>query len=85
MKQLLIAIKDRAIDAYMRPFTVPHKNAAIRSFQDEANRAESEIAKHPEDYDLYYLASYEEETGKFTDIPEQPELIARAQDLTNRS
>lgn len=82
MIEIILAIKDRALDAFMRPFTTPHRNAAIRSFTDEANRKTSEINNHPEDYDLYQLGTFDQETGKIeqTSIA----LVARAQDLVNK-
>lgn len=78
----MVCIKDRAIDAYMQPFFVQHRNQAIRGLQDEVNREGSELGKHPEDYDLYLLGEWDEQTGKT--IPCDPLLISRAQDLVNR-
>ncbi|WNK14874.1 MAG: nonstructural protein [Microvirus sp.] len=80
MKKVIVAVKDRAIDAYMNPFTVQHTNAACRAFQDEVNRDKSEMNQHPEDYELYKLAEYNEETGEIDPI-RPPERLARAQDL----
>lgn len=80
MKHQIIAVFDRGIQAYMRPFTTPHRNAALRSFTDEANREDSEICKHPEDYDLYQVGEFDENTGQITGL-DRPELIARGQDL----
>lgn len=82
MNHYLVAVKDRAIDAFMRPFTVPHTNAAVRSFTDEVNNANSEMAKHPEDYDLYMLGGFDDQTGKLTQ--DNPILLCRAQDLVNK-
>lgn len=83
MNHYLVAVKDRAIDAFMRPFTVRAKQEAIRSFTEEAQKPESEISKHPEDYDLYFLGTFEDQTGKL-ESPEQPQLLVRAQDLTTK-
>jgi len=78
----IVAVKDRAVDAYNRPFYVPTTGAAIRSFTDEVNRAESEMAAHPEDYDLYEMGTFCDQTGTF--LPPEggiPRVISRAQDL----
>lgn len=80
MNHYVIAVKDRAVDAFNRPFTTRTKGEAIRSFTDEAHRADSEIAKHPQDYDLYCLGEYDDQSGSITGY-ERPELIVRAQDL----
>lgn len=68
MKHKVVAVKDRMVDAFMRPFTAPALGIAIRSFQDEVNRKDSEMNKHPEDYDLFHLADWDDETGEFTNL-----------------
>lgn len=82
MNHYIVAVKDRAIDAFMRPFTVPHTNAAVRSFQDEINNPQSELAKHTEDYDLWLLGTFDDQTGTVVGH-ETPRVLARAQDLKN--
>jgi len=69
----ILAIKDRQLDAFMRPFFMASIGAAVRGFQDEINRDDSEMKKHPDDYDLYWLGDWEDHTGKFipNEIPEQ--------------
>lgn len=78
MKMIVLAIKDRALDAYMRPFHMPTIGTAVRSFQDEINRnaTDNPLSQHPEDYDLYELATFDEETGKFANTEPQPKQIA---------
>lgn len=78
----IVSVKDRAVDAYNRPFYVPTIGAAIRSFTDEVNRNESEMQAHPEDYDLYDMGTFDDQTGTF--LPPEggiPRVISRAQDL----
>ena len=78
----IVAVKDRAVDAYNRPFYVPTIGAAIRSFTDEVNRNESEMQAHPEDYDLYDMGTFCDQTGTF--LPAEggiPRVISRAQDV----
>lgn len=78
----IVAVKDRAVDAYNRPFYVPTIGAAIRSFTDEVNRTDSEMNAHPEDYDLYDMGTFCDQTGTF--LPADggvPRVISRAQDL----
>jgi hypothetical protein len=80
MKYTVCAVKDRAVDAFNRPLFVPTVGVAIRSFTDEVNRKDSELATHPEDYDLYELGSWDDQTAKFTEL-EVPRVITRAQDI----
>jgi hypothetical protein len=80
MKYAVCAVKDRAVDAFNRPIYVPTVGVAIRSFTDEVNRKDSELANHPEDYDLYELGSWDDQTAVYTAL-EQPRVITRAQDI----
>lgn len=76
MKMIVCSIKDRAADAYGRPFYVPAVGVAIRSFQDEVNRAsdESQIYQHPDDFDLFELGAFDDSTGTF-ELYEVPKLL----------
>lgn len=80
MKQKILAVKDRAIDAFLQPFFTPALGAGIRAFQDEINRADSPMHNHPDDYDLYYIGEYETTTGHVEAIP--PQQIAIGKQLT---
>lgn len=73
MKLEMCAVKDRALNAFMRPFFAQTKNQAIRMFQDEVNRDKSEMGAHPDDYDLYWLGTWDDETGYITKLPNEPE------------
>lgn len=77
MEQQIIAIRDKALEAFMRPFFAPAIQAAVRSFQDEVQRDGSEMAKHPSDYSLWHFGSFNDNTGAFN-IKERPELIVEA-------
>lgn len=66
-KLAVCAVFDSALAAYGRPLFVPAVGAAIRSFTDEANSKDGQaaIALHPEDYTLWQLAFFDDETGEF--------------------
>lgn len=74
----VVAIKDRALDAFMNPFHAQTLGQAIRSFSDEINRKaqDNNMNQHPEDYDLYHLGAFDNTTGRFTNEEEQPKQIA---------
>lgn len=78
----IYAIRDRALDAFNRPFFLPADGAAIRAFQDEINNKESELSKHPDDYDLYTIGMYDENRGIIR--PHDPLQIAIGKSLTYR-
>lgn len=79
-KLKIVSVKDRALDAFGRPFYLPTIASAERSFTDEVNNKESTIYAHPEDYDLFLLGEFVEETGQFECLA-LPQLICRAQDV----
>jgi len=73
----ICTVKDRAADAYGRPMFVPSTGVAIRSFSDEINRnnADNQLYNHPDDFDLYELGSFDDNTGLFS-LYEQPKLLS---------
>lgn len=77
MKIQIVAVLDRAADAFGRPLFVNAIGQAIRSFQDEINRPapDNTMNSHPEDYDLYHLGEYDDNTGRITSLDE-PKQIA---------
>ena len=76
MKMIVVSIKDRAADAFGRPFYVPSVGVAIRSFQDEVNRAsdDNQMYQHSDDFDLFELGSFDDSTGTF-ELFESPKLL----------
>ena len=75
MKMVICSIRDSAADAYGRPFFLPSVGVAIRSFTDEVNRSseDNQIYQHPEDFDLFELGEFDDNTGRFVllDMPKQ--------------
>lgn len=78
----VVAVMDRALLAFGRPVFVPAVGAAVRSFADECNSKESELGKHPEDYELFHLAVFDDVIGRFDNFP-VPKLLTRGKDLIN--
>lgn len=81
MKHHVVAVFDSAMQAYGRPFFVPALQMAIRSFGDEINRKapDNQFAAHPDDYELFHLAVFDEETGTFENV--QARSLGRGKDL----
>jgi hypothetical protein len=77
MKQIICTVKDRAADAYGRPMFVPSAGVALRSFSDEINRnnADNQLFNHPDDFDLYELGEFDDNSGLFA-LHEQPKLLS---------
>lgn len=76
MKLEVLSVHDRAINAFGRPFCVPAVGAAVRGFTDECKNPDSEIGKHPDDYSLYHLGSFDDSSGAFVLFP-QPKFVLK--------
>lgn len=82
MKHYVVAIKDSALQAYMRPWYAPTPQAAIRTFSDEVNRkaADNQLNAHPEDFELWMIAIFEDEGGQFAQTDENYRCLMRGKD-----
>lgn len=78
----LCAVRDSALAAFASVMTFQTVAAGVRSFRDEVQRAESPMHAHPEDYELWRLGQYDEDTGEIT--PCRPEMVVRAKDLMEK-
>lgn len=67
MKLFVMSVRDRAADVYGQPFFSTSVGGAQRSFGDEINRkdAQNALSNHPEDFDLFQLGVYDDNTGLF--------------------
>ncbi len=72
----IYTIYDTAAAAYMRPFFLQSDGQAKRMFNDIANDADHDIGKHPEDYTLMFLGTFNDQTAKIH--PENPQCLATA-------
>lgn len=83
-KFAVCAVRDSAMDSFGRPIFAPTLNAAIRSFADEVRRGgdDNQLAKHPEDFELYHLAWFEDTTGTFIPLDGgRPIALGRGKDI----
>jgi len=64
----IFSIYDSKAVTYNTPIFLPQEGQAIRIFDDMVNRTDSEIGKHPEDYTLFTLGDFNDETGLITSL-----------------
>lgn len=79
MKLLLCSMYDKKSGIYARPFAAITKADAMRAFADIALDKTHPIGKHPEDYDLYVVGDFDDNTGIVTYL--QMEHLAGANDF----
>ena len=77
---ILVALYDRATEAFAPVMTVHTRGEAIRSFRNEIKQKDSPLAMHPTDFELHQVGTYDNQTGE---IQPCKELIARAEDHTS--
>lgn len=82
MVLLVVSMYDVGVGAFGRPVFVRSRGEAVRSLSDEVNskREDSAIANHPQDFQLFFVAEFDDSSGKFS-CPEMPEKIADAASL----
>ncbi|AXH74109.1 MAG: nonstructural protein [Microviridae sp.] len=81
MRYKVFSIRDRATAVYGQPFYSATVGAAVRMFSDEINRKDenSNLYKHPEDFDLYMFGTFDDNTGEFECGP--PAQVGVGKDL----
>lgn len=84
MIRLVVAVRDGATGLFGQPFFVSARGQAIRAFSDEVNRkaSDNDLNKHPEDFELFALAEYDDSAGRFGSIGD-PESLIRGKDCVN--
>lgn len=63
LKNRMFSVHDVKCNTFLSPFIAPTNGSAIRSFSDIVNQPESVIHKHPEDYNLYFVGEFEQDSG----------------------
>ncbi|QXP08349.1 MAG: nonstructural protein [Arizlama microvirus] len=65
MIQKIFTVYDSKVEAYLQPFFLPSKGAALRAITDVANDPSHMFGKHPEDYVLFELGTFDDQDCKF--------------------
>lgn len=66
METKIFAIYDTKAKAYLPPWYMPEIGQALRVFSDAINDKTTEFNKHPEDYTLFHLGSFDNQTAHCT-------------------
>lgn len=60
----VFAVYDSKAEAYMQPFFMQSRGAAIRAFDSTVNNPETQFYKYPTDFTLFEIGEYDELHGK---------------------
>lgn len=71
----MCSILDMVAQQYGRPFFAVSEGSAVRGFSDEVNNRESMLYKHPRDYQLFLLGTFDDEDGRCS-LSDSPVLLA---------
>lgn len=83
MIRYVCAVFDSAANTYGNPVFTPAVGQVLREFGDQVNsdREDNQLGRHPEDFALWLLGVFDDETGTFMPPEEGKRCLARAQDL----
>ena len=66
MIQKVFGVRDSKAMAFLQPFFSASTGAAVRAFADTINEGNNQLSKHPEDYLLFELGEFDDNSGEFT-------------------
>ena len=69
----VFSIYDVKAGAYINPFFLPTVGMAVRTFIDCCKDSGHAFGQHPEDYALFQLAEFDNQSGNIVDI--SPEIV----------
>lgn len=70
------AIQDIKAGAFVTPFFCPTHGIALRMFSDECQSPKSNLNRHPDDFKLFCIGSFDDNSGVLSPI--QPEFLDNA-------
>jgi len=66
MNHLIFCVHDAKASAHLPPFFLPTAGMAVRAISDCVNDPSHAFGQHPEDYTLFQLGSFDDQTGMIT-------------------
>jgi len=79
MQLKTFSIRDSKSEIFNTPFFQKTHGEAERTFRQVVSNPDSMPGKYPEDYDLYYLGDYDDQTGLLAPLQTPQHLIKAVQ------
>ena len=70
----VFAVYDSKVEAYLSPFIMQTRGQALRAFTDTVNDPNTNFFKHPEDYTLFEIGDWDEQSGSYVMHPAKTSL-----------
>lgn len=77
MKLKMFSIRDAKAEIFHSPYFNKSHGEAERNFAELVKDEKSMIHKYPQDFDLYFLGEYDDQTGKMEAL-DTPQHVAKA-------
>lgn len=77
MELKIYSIRDSKGELYNQPFYQKTHGEAERTFRELTNDEKSMVSKYPDDFDLYFLGSFNDANGTF-EVLDTPQHIVKA-------
>ncbi|QXP07990.1 MAG: nonstructural protein [Arizlama microvirus] len=65
MKMSMFTVYDSKAEIYLQPFFLQSRGEALRSWDDVVNDAKSQFNKHPTDFTLFEIGTYDTNKATF--------------------
>ena len=79
----LYTVYDAISESYSPPMINRTRGEALRSFTDEVNNPNSQLFKHAEDYTLFEIGEWDNQTGRITPF-DAPFPVGSAHEFKNQ-
>lgn len=79
MQMKMYSVRDAKAQIYHPPYYKHTHGEAERDFRTLTNDEKSTLSQYPEDFDLYFLGEYDDQTGKMLPL-DTPQHVIKAID-----
>jgi len=83
MQHKIYSVRDSKAEVYLQPFLQKTHGEAERSFLRLAKDDKTNVGQFPEDFDLYHVGSFDDQTGVIENLA-TPQHVVKAAHLISR-
>lgn len=83
MKIKMFTVYDIKAKSYLPPFYMQSTGQAMRTFEDTVNDPDHAFGKHPEDYVIFEVGTFDDQSCTF-ELHKSPITLAKAIELINQ-